>query len=70
MTALLTCLPLAAVAFMIVEATQRKAAMVVVTVVSGVGKELIDMGVIANSLLTALGLGQPIAFAAQTAASA
>jgi hypothetical protein len=55
---------------MIVEATQREAAMVVVTAVSGVGKELVDMGVIANPLLTTLGLGQLIAFAAQTTASA
>jgi hypothetical protein len=70
MTAWLTCLLLAAVAFMIVEATQREAAMVVVTAVSGVGKELVDMGVIANPLLATLGLGQLIAFAAQTTASA
>jgi hypothetical protein len=69
-TAGLTRLPLAVVAFVIVEATQREAAMVVVTAVSGIGKELIGMGVIANPLLTALGLGQPIAFATQTAAPA
>ena len=69
-TAWLTRLPLAAVAFMIVEATQREAAMVVVTAVSGVGKELVDMGVIANPLLATLGLGQPIALAAQTTSPA
>ena len=56
-------LPLAAVAFMVVEPTQGKAAMVVITVVSGVGKELVGMGVIANPLRATLGLGQPIAFA-------
>jgi hypothetical protein len=67
-TAWLTRLPLAAVAFVIVETTQREAAMVVVTAVSGVGKELIGMGVIADPPLATLGLSQPIAFAAQTTA--
>jgi hypothetical protein len=65
-TAWLTRLPLAPVAFIIVETTQGKAAMVVVTAVSGVGKELVGMGVITNPLLATLGLGQPIAVAAQT----
>jgi hypothetical protein len=64
----LTRLPLAWVAFVIVEATQREAAMVVVTAVSGVGKELIGMGVIADPPLATLGLSQPIAFASQTTA--
>jgi hypothetical protein len=69
-TAWLSRLPLAPVAFIIVETTQGKAARVVVTAVSGVGKELIGRGVITNPVLATLGLSQPIAVAAQTTAPA
>jgi hypothetical protein len=66
MTAWLTRPPLAAVAFRVVEAPPGKAAMIVITTVSGVGKAFIGMGVIANPRLATVGLGQPIALAAPT----